>query len=49
VTGTLGVLRTAAEAGLIDVRDVLARLAETTFYVDETFLQKLFDEWLKDG
>src|SRR5438552_932555 len=27
VTGTLGVLRTGAEAGLVDVRDVLTRLA----------------------
>jgi predicted nucleic acid-binding protein len=47
VTGTLGVLRTAAEAGLIDVRDVLERLAATNFYVDEALLRSIFAKWLE--
>lgn len=42
VTGTLGVLRTAADARLIDVRDVLDRLRSTNFYVDEELLTKVF-------
>ena len=46
VTGTLAVLRTAAEEGLIDVREVLARLAQTTFYVDQSLLSKVFGRWL---
>lgn len=48
VTGTLGVLRTAAEAGLIDVRDVLARLEATNFYVDESLLRTIFGRWLDE-
>lgn len=48
VTGTLGVLRTAADAGLIDVRDVLDQLAETNFYVDESLLRTVFSKWLTD-
>ncbi|MGZ5444507.1 MAG: DUF3368 domain-containing protein [Thermoanaerobaculia bacterium] len=46
VTGTLGVLRAAVEAGLIDVNDVLARLQETNFYVDEELLRKVFGPWM---
>jgi predicted nucleic acid-binding protein len=46
VTGTLGVLRTAAEAGLIDVRQVLTRLEVTNFYVDELLLRAIFNRWL---
>jgi predicted nucleic acid-binding protein len=46
VTGTLGVLRTAAEAELIDVSDVLARLRATNFYVEEDLLQKVFGPWM---
>ena len=45
VTGTLAVLRTAAEEGLIDVRDMLAKLTETNFYVDEKLLSKIFGRW----
>ena len=46
VTGTLGVLRTAAEAGLIDVREALARLEATNFYVDDSLLRSIFEKWL---
>jgi predicted nucleic acid-binding protein len=48
VTGTLGVLRTAAEEGLVDVPDVVARLGMTTFYVDEALVRKIFGEWLEE-
>ena len=48
VTGTLGVLRAAAEEGLIDVREVLNRLGATNFYADEGLLDSLFGKWLSD-
>lgn len=35
VTGTLGILRIAAEKGWIDLPEVLARLRRTSFYVGE--------------
>jgi len=46
VTGTLGVLRTAAELELINVPDLLAKLMETTFYVDDDLLNVIFGQWL---
>jgi predicted nucleic acid-binding protein len=46
VTGTLGILRAAAERNWIDVPEVLARLRQTTFYVDESLLRSVFGEWL---
>ena len=46
VTGTLGVLRAAAELGLIYVPDLLAKLKETTFYVDDDLLNVIFHQWL---
>ncbi|HEV2720778.1 MAG TPA: DUF3368 domain-containing protein [Thermoanaerobaculia bacterium] len=48
VTGTLGVLRAGADAGLVDVRDVLVRLEATNFYVDEALLKSIFGRWLED-
>jgi len=45
VTGTLGILRTAAERGLIDVPEVLTRLRSTNFYVDENLIRSIFSEW----
>ena len=48
VTGTLGVLRAAAEAGLLDVRKTMSRLQATNFYVDEALLRTVFDKWLQD-
>jgi predicted nucleic acid-binding protein len=47
VTGTLGVLRAAAESGLIDVRDVVSRLQGTNFYVDDALLRVVFGQWLE--
>jgi len=46
VTGTLGVLRTAAEKGFVDVKDVLRRLQTTNFYVEETLIEREFGRWL---
>lgn len=48
VTGTLGVLRAAAQEELIDVPDVLTRLASTNFYPDETLVRKIFGKWMKE-
>lgn len=47
VTGTLGALRAAAEAGFLDVRDVVSRLQATNFYVDEALLRTVFAKWLE--
>jgi predicted nucleic acid-binding protein len=47
VTGTLGVLRSAAEKGLIDVPDVLRRLRTTNFYVDDDLIESEFGGWLR--
>jgi predicted nucleic acid-binding protein len=49
VTGTLGILRTAAEKGLIDVPEALARLRDTNFYVDERLISSIFGEWLRSS
>lgn len=46
VTGTLGVLRAAAERGFVDVRDVLTRLQATSFYVDASLIEREFGRWL---
>jgi predicted nucleic acid-binding protein len=46
VTGTLGVLRTAAERGLISVPDVLGRLRATSFYVEDALVEEVFGTWL---
>ncbi len=46
VTGTLGVLRAAAEKGFVDVKDVLRRLQGTNFYLDPTLIEKQFGQWL---
>ena len=47
VTGTLGVLRAGAEQGLVNVPDLLERLKATSFYLDETLLNAVFDRWLE--
>jgi predicted nucleic acid-binding protein len=46
VTGTLGVLRAAADEELLDVKDLVARLRSTNFYVDDTLLTTIFGKWL---
>jgi predicted nucleic acid-binding protein len=47
VTGTLGVLRTAAEHGLVNVPDVVTRLKATSFYVDDALVNEVFAQWLE--
>jgi predicted nucleic acid-binding protein len=47
VIGTLGVLRSGAEQGLVNVPDLLERLKATSFYLDEALLSAVFDRWLK--
>ncbi|MDA1183060.1 MAG: DUF3368 domain-containing protein [Acidobacteria bacterium] len=47
VTGTLGVLRSGAEKGLVNVPDLLERLKSTSFYLDETLVNTVFEPWLK--
>lgn len=47
VTGMLGVLRAAAEEGLIDVPEILAKLETTNFYVDPDLLVRIFGKWLR--
>jgi predicted nucleic acid-binding protein len=49
VTGTLGILRIAAEKELLDVPEVLARLRETNFYVAEDLIRSIFGKWLREG
>ena len=46
VTGTLGVLRAAAEGGLFDVPDLIVRLKATGFYADDALLTIVFGRWL---
>jgi predicted nucleic acid-binding protein len=46
VTGTLGVLRAAAELALIDVPVVVGNLRTTNFYFDENLIRSTFGEWL---
>lgn len=47
VTGTLGVLRVAAERGRIDVAAVLGRLRATNFYLDDALVNAVFGTWLQ--
>lgn len=42
--GTLGILRRAAQLELINLPSVLARLQQTTFYVDPEVIRSLLDE-----
>jgi predicted nucleic acid-binding protein len=42
--GTLGILRKAAQLDLIDLPSTLARLQQTTFYVDPALIRSLLDE-----
>ena len=47
VTGTLGVLRTGAELGIVNVPETLSRLGTTTFYADEALIRSIFAQWLE--
>jgi predicted nucleic acid-binding protein len=44
VIGTLGVLKEAAAMGFVDLRDCVARLQTTTFYVAPEVLKNLLAE-----
>ena len=44
VIGTLGVLKEAAAMGFVDLRDCVARLQTTTFYVAPEVLKRLLAE-----
>jgi hypothetical protein len=46
VSGTLGVLRVAAEPRLIDVYAVVRSLRATNFYVDDNLIRVVFGKWL---
>ena len=46
VTGTLGVLRAAAELGLVDVPGLILRIKATSFYADDALLTAVFGRWL---
>ena len=46
VTGILGVLRVAADRGLIEVPSVIAKLRSTNFYFDENLIRSIFSRWL---
>lgn len=46
MTGTIGVLRLAAERGLIDVPTVVSRIRDSGFYFEEALIRAAFGEWL---
>jgi len=46
VTGTIGLLRLAAERRLIDVSAIITRLRESGFYMTESLIRSAFGEWL---
>jgi predicted nucleic acid-binding protein len=45
VIGTLGVLVEAAERGLVDLPDAIARLQQTTFYVSPEVVEPLLQRY----
>jgi predicted nucleic acid-binding protein len=45
VTGTLGILRLAAQGGLIDLADTLAKLKRTNFRYRQEMIDDLLDEF----
>ena len=44
VIGTIGVLREAAEEGLLDLRSAIDRLRQTSFHISPAILVRLLDE-----
>ena len=46
VTGTVGVLRVAAERGLVDVPPLVERLRQSGFYIQESVLRAALGQWL---
>jgi predicted nucleic acid-binding protein len=47
VVGTLGVLTEAADRGLIDFSDTIARLRQASFYVSPDVLNSLLQRYAK--
>ncbi|HKQ50483.1 MAG TPA: DUF3368 domain-containing protein [Phycisphaerae bacterium] len=46
VTGTIGVLKEAANKGLLDLADALSRLRRTNFRISKTVIQRILeDHW----
>jgi predicted nucleic acid-binding protein len=46
ITGTIGLLRLAAERGLIHVPGVVEQLRQSGFYLSESLIRAAFGEWL---
>jgi hypothetical protein len=46
MTGTLGVLRLAAERRMIDVPAVVTAIRESGFYLDESLRRATFGKWM---
>ena len=46
ITGTVGVLRLAAERGLINVPAIVEQLRQSGFYLNDSLIHAAFDEWL---
>ena len=46
ITGTVGILRLAAERGLIDVPVAIDGLRSAGFYVHENVIRAAFGHWL---
>jgi predicted nucleic acid-binding protein len=44
VIGTVGVLREAADQGLIDLRNAVDRLRQTSFHISPAILARLLDD-----
>jgi predicted nucleic acid-binding protein len=42
--GTLGVLRSASREGFLNLREALARLADTNFYLTQELIDRLLAE-----
>jgi predicted nucleic acid-binding protein len=46
MTGTVGVLRLAAERGLVDVPVMVAQLRQSGFYLSESLIHDAFGRWI---
>jgi predicted nucleic acid-binding protein len=46
MTGTVGILRLAAEKGLLDVPVMVAQLRKSGFYLSESLIHAAFGRWL---
>lgn len=46
MTGTIGVLRLAAERGMVDVPEMVQRLRASGFCIQESVIRAAFGQWL---